>query len=364
MSQHGKTNIDADQSSGTPGGYNPALDSIRGIAVLCVVLMHAEHYFFDADLNWLPGGFLGVDIFFVLSGFLITHILLDSFKRYGRLNYKIFYLNRALRLFPALALLLVAYYAYTQLSGQAQAFETEAIVSIVFYYFNWFLVSTLQTPEGLGHMWSLAVEEQFYLLWPVVLALLLRKIARVRSIAYFIFLMISAVAIWRAYLWHVDTNWLFMYVRTDTRADSILVGALMACLLSKNLLHIPNIKFLSSLSAAVLLLSMFSFNRETPFLYMGGFTLIAILASVLIYHATAHDKEKVVFFDWAPLRWLGKISYGVYLWHMPIFSLVSTQKMIESGYSQALIAFALLLAVTLFSWFIVERPFLRLKVHL
>jgi len=299
-----------------------------------------------------------------LSGFLITRILLQSVERHGRWSYGAFYFNRALRLIPALAVLLTAYYTYTRLVGQHQLFDVDAILSIVFYYFNWFLISTLQTPEGLGHMWSLAVEEQFYLLWPILLALLLKRIKKARGAAYALLGLITSVAIWRAYLWQIDTNWLFLYVRTDTRIDSILTGALLAYLLSKNLLKIPRIGVLSPIAATVLLVSMFSFNRQSTFLYLGGFTLVAVLASILIYHAVQEDTQKAIFFDWAILRWLGKISYGLYLWHMPIFSLISTNSNIEAGVLQASIAFSILFIVTLLSWYCVERPFLRVKARL
>ncbi len=190
-------------------------------------------------------GFLGVDLFFVLSGFLITRILLQSVDRHGRWSYVAFYFNRALRLIPALAVLLTAYYAYTRLLDQHQLFDVDAILSIVFYYFNWFLISTLQAPERLGHMWSLAVEEQFYLLWPILLALLLKRIKKARGAAYALLGLITSVAIWRAYLWQIDTNWLFLYVRTDTRIDSILTGALLAYLLSKK--PVENSAYRSSL---------------------------------------------------------------------------------------------------------------------
>ncbi len=334
------------------------------MAVLFVVLMHAEYYFFDPDIAYFSGGFLGVDLFFVLSGFLITRILLNSFMRHGYVHYKQFYLNRILRLFPALALLLLVYSAFSLTEIIGQAFDIEAIVAIVFYYFNWFIISTLQTPEGLGHMWSLAVEEQFYLLWPLVFAVLLRNLSRTRLMLASILALIAFTAIWRAYLWQADTSWLVLYIRTDTRIDSILMGGFLACLLHKNLLQIPHVKILSPLAAIALILSVFNFTRESPFLYMGGFTLIAILASVLIFHAVNGDNRRTVFFDWAILRWLGKISYGLYLWHMPIFSLISGQNMLGPGLWQALLSIVLLVTVTLLSWHCIERPALRWKTRL
>jgi peptidoglycan/LPS O-acetylase OafA/YrhL len=323
--------------------------------------MHAEYYFFDPNMSWISGGFLGVDLFFVLSGFLITNILLSDFTRHDKLSYRKFYINRFLRLFPALALLLLAYLTYSTLVYTPQSLELNTIFAILFYYFNWFLVSTLDVPEGMGHMWSLAVEEQFYLLWPALLALVLRHLKPVRYVIVLLVTLIASVAVWRAYLWTLDTNWIFLYVRTDTRADSILVGALLAYLLSKDLLHIPHLKWVSGISACIFLFCVFYFDRESPALYLGGFTLLAILGAVLIYHAIKGVGEGQVFFDWKPLRWLGKLSYGLYLWHMPIFVWVSKADQSGSSTSQIFVALGLLCLATLFSWIFVERPCLSLK---
>lgn len=349
------------QNNSLPIKYTPALDSIRGVAVLLVVSMHAEYYFFDPNISWISGGFLGVDLFFVLSGFLITNILLSDFVRHGKLSYKKFYINRFLRLFPALALLLIAYFTLSSLGSSSQRLEFDAIFAILFYYFNWLLISTLNVPEGMGHMWSLAVEEQFYLLWPALLALTLRNLKSVKYVVALLVTLIAFIALWRAYLWSLDTNWLFLYVRTDTRADSILVGALLAYLLSKDLLHIPHLKLVSGISASIFLICVFYFDRESPVLYMGGFTLLAILAAVLIYYAIKGAEKNQVFFDWKPLRWLGKLSYGLYLWHMPVFMLVSGVDQLGSNTSRALIGVGLLSMTTLLSWFFVEKPCLRLK---
>ncbi|MFT5709798.1 MAG: peptidoglycan/LPS O-acetylase OafA/YrhL [Halioglobus sp.] len=357
----GKRSVLTMQNNSLPLKYNPALDSIRGIAVLLVVSMHVEYYFFDSNMSWIPGGFLGVDLFFVLSGFLITNILLSDFTRHGKLSYRKFYINRLLRLFPALALLLLAYFTLSKLIPTAQPMEFDTIFAILFYYFNWFLLSTLDVPEGMGHMWSLAVEEQFYLLWPALLALVLRHLKPVRYVVFALVVLIASVAVWRAYLWNLDTNWLFLYVRTDTRADSILVGALLAYLLSKNLLHIPHLKLVSGISACIFLICVLYFDRESPALYLGGFTLLAILGAVLICYAIKETEDNPIFFDWKPLRWLGKLSYGLYLWHMPIFMLVSGADQLGSSASRAFVGLALLSMTTLVSWFFVERPCLRLK---
>jgi peptidoglycan/LPS O-acetylase OafA/YrhL len=181
-------------------GYIPGLDGIRAIAVMGVLLYHA-------DLEFIPGGFLGVDVFFVLSGFLITSLLLEQYQRSGTINFKVFYLGRIRRLFPALiALLLVVAVVSAFFYKDAAGKSLGDIVASVFYVNNWWYVVGEQSyfdfiarPPMLKHLWSLAIEEQFYFIWPAVAFVIMRKWHR-RGVLIFSLTLALASTVWMLYL--------------------------------------------------------------------------------------------------------------------------------------------------------------------
>ncbi|MEW6306605.1 MAG: acyltransferase [Verrucomicrobiota bacterium] len=348
-------------------GYRPSLDGLRGVAILCVLAVNSLLPFF-------PGGFLGVDIFFVLSGFLITTLLMEEWDRSGAINLKYFYARRALRLLPALFLLLTAACLYGLLfqSREMAAVTWRESLWVLFYFANWML--TIEHEVGsLDHAWSLSVEEQFYVLWPIALLMLLRLGVSRDRILMLLGLLIVAAAIWRAFLWHNGAHYLRLYYGSDTRADALLIGCFTGLLFSWNRLPRSEIGLaISRALAAVGVLFLLYIGVLVPhdagFLYAGGFTLIAFAAAVLLVQALGPQPNAASQFLANPmLVWIGCISYSLYLWHYPIFHALRLERFESLGWNPFLvhtIRFAAVFAAAGASYYFIERPFLRLKPRL
>jgi peptidoglycan/LPS O-acetylase OafA/YrhL/lysophospholipase L1-like esterase len=310
--------------------YLPALDGLRALAVIAVLLYHA-------NMAWIPGGFLGVEMFFVISGYLITSLLLAEWAAEGGVDFKAFWLRRARRLLPALFLLLLAVvgYAVVFLPSEVAGLRGDAL-STAGYVNNWYQIfshksyfESVGRPPLLRHMWSLAVEEQFYLVWPLLFSLALAP--RRRSFALGLVLagaLASALAM--AGLFRPDADPSRVYYGTDTRAAGLLLGAALAWLWpptreavepSAGIADAIGLAGLGTLLACFLLL-----NEFQPFLYRGGFTLCDIATAELLAVAV-HPRARLLprLLAWEPLRWVGLRSYGIYLWHFPVFMLTRPQ---------------------------------------
>src|SRR5262245_22767662 len=208
-------------------GYIPALDGLRALAVVAVLLYHG-------DVKWMPGGFLGVDVFFVISGYLITSLLLSDWREYSRIRFGHFYLRRARRLLPALFLMLavVSLYSLLFLPDTVPELRGQNLAAI-FYVENWYLIFhnvsyfvAVGRPPLLRHVWSLAVEEQFYLLWPLILAFLLTRFGKQRNKLLLAVLGGAlASAVLMAILYEPFTDPSRVYFGTDPRASTMLIGA-------------------------------------------------------------------------------------------------------------------------------------------
>jgi len=313
-------------------GYLPGLDGLRAVAVLGVLLYHA-------DVPWLPGGYLGVDVFFVLSGFLITSLILEELDRSGRLDFGRFYLGRARRLLPALilVLLVVAIAVVFVYKDAASQFRTDALASL-FYVNNWWYVIQQQSyfefigrPPLLQHLWSLAVEEQFYLIWPAI-AFLVYRWGKRRGVALVSLLLAIASTAWMVVLSRQNgfpdlADPSRAYFGTDAHCMGLLMGAALATLWRPGRLRAPLARSGSIIVTVVgaasflgVLYFFFFVSEFTPFMYtQGGFLILAAVTVALIAMATHPGAPLGGWIGSQPWRWIGQRSYGLYLWHWPIF---------------------------------------------
>lgn len=353
-------------------GYLPGLDGIRALAVIGVLLYHA-------DLDWIPGGYLGVDVFFVLSGFLITTLILEEFDRSGRVNFPRFYLGRVRRLVPplALVLLVVSLAAVLVYRDAAHQVARDALAS-TFYVNNWWYVLAHQSyfefigrPPLLKHLWSLAVEEQFYLVWPAIAYLVVRRYRRTGLAITALALALASTA-WmiamstaNGYPVYADPS--RAYFGTDSHAMGLLIGAALATAWRPGRLRssIPRgaagLITGIGLAALVAVVGFFLFVGEfTPWMYRGGFLVLAIVVALLVAAATHPASPLGSWLGTQPWRYIGQRSYGLYLWHWPIFMVTRPELDIPlSGLPLLILRLALTFAVAELSFRYLEMPIRR-----
>jgi peptidoglycan/LPS O-acetylase OafA/YrhL len=285
--------------------YNRALDGVRALAILAVVSFHCA-------APWGSGGFLGVDVFFVLSGYLITSLLLAE-HRQGGIDVGAFYVRRALRLYPTLLLLLVAYVALAPVLWPTE--DRWLVAALNGVYVMDYALAFWNVPGTVGHTWSLGVEEKFYLLWPLLLPLLLRTR---RPIAWLLaaFFMVTA---WR-YFATFEWGWIQAYFSFDTRMSGILLGAIAA--LTRLRVSKPTVAVACvALALAVVVPVIATTPRSIPVNGVTlGITLAECSAFVLICYLAEHANSP--FLASKPMAYIGRLSYGIYLWHFPLVVLL------------------------------------------
>jgi peptidoglycan/LPS O-acetylase OafA/YrhL len=344
-------------------GYSPALDGIRGLAIIAVLA-------FNGHLSWARGGYLGVTIFFALSGFLITSLLLQEYHQSARISLKNFYYRRALRLLPALLalMLFISVYAAVLQPREKAVTSWKGVFYTLFYVANWAQIGEGASGIGaLSHAWSLSVEEQFYILWPVLLLLLLRCGLKRQWIVGFFLFCISASVIWSARLWLGGTPELRMYFGSDTRAAELLIGCLAALLVDWGMIRQTRasrnaLRWISAASLAAIGYALIRLSVEAGFLYCGGFALIALGTAAIVVNALLFPSRLTRAFEFSPLVWTGKVSYGLYLWHYPVFE--ATRQLLEGRLNPVLyevLRFGSVFLVAAASYYIIEKPFLKRK---
>lgn len=362
------------QTQGTEGNnlpqtknrYMPGLDGLRAIAVLAVIAYH---------FGWpvASGGLLGVGVFFVLSGYLITDLLMEERRRTGRINLRRFWVRRSLRLLPAMLLMLFAVTVYLALTAPGRLPDIRGeLLSALSYTSNWYLIyrqvsyfESFGPLSPIGHLWSLAVEEQFYLLWPLFLWGIIRFIPfPTRGKLAAVTLVVAAASlIAMAFLYVPGTDPSRVYYGTDTRAFGLLIGAAFA-------IFIPSRKLAESLGRVSVLLDVIgaiglcislcmiaSVDKYDDSLYRGGMLVLSV-ASGLVIVASASPFSKIgKFLSWKPLRWIGIRSYGIYLWHYPVQVLMSPKNPYEdSNFLYQLAQFIMTVLLSALSYRYFEQP--------
>lgn len=337
-------------------GYRPSLDGLRAFAVLTVMANHYSHFF--------RGGQVGVDVFFVLSGFLITSLLLEEWTRTSGISLRNFYSRRALRLFPALLALLSVAEGFALLRLRGAYFWTvqRSILGALFYAANWMRIVDISSMGPIPHTWSLSVEEQFYLIWPPLLLLLLPRLRKVH-IAIALVLMSCLVAVHRFTLWTGEGSWERIYNGTDTRFDELLVGCLASFLFAvgafRSRFSREFLRF-ASLPSALFVASLPFRPMSHAAMVTYGWALIELSVAILLCWLVSSARN---FFhrilELPPLVYTGQISYGLYLWHVPLFSKIGGSHL--PSVLKTCLMFTATFAVAGISHRFIEKPFLRLK---
>jgi peptidoglycan/LPS O-acetylase OafA/YrhL len=359
-----------------------ALDGLRAFALLIILGYHF-------GVARFQGGFFSLDIFYVLSGYLITGLLLGEWSRAARIKLGAFWARRARRLLPALLVVLVVVTLVIRFTYPAGLYPDlrMADLSALFYFSNWWQIASsgnyfvaTGAISPLTHTWSLAVEEQFYLVWPLVVLAVLhlgKKFARTSERGTELLLGISvagvvASAVEMAWLYHPGANITRLYFGTDTHAQSILVGSALACVLTlvqrrRGLAGMAPVARSTSARVALTVVGLCGFagtlaltyqlTGTSPLAYRGGFLLSALSAAALITGAVCVDRGPIArSLSVRPMVWIGTVSYGAYLWHFPVFIELDPARTGLGGLSlltaRLLITFSLAAA----SYYLVERP--------
>lgn len=324
-----------------------------------------------AQIPFLRAGGIGVYVFFTLSGFLITRLLLQEKSETGGIRLSSFYLRRVLRLGPALLLVLAAGTIYSVIWAPPELARASlrAIPAVVFYYANWYRAFAVHPTLGLyDHTWSLSVEEQFYLVWPAALTALLLLRRRYAAVVL-VGLAIVAVEVWRVHLFRSLDDLYRIANGTDTVADQLLAGCFLALATTDargRSVTQTITKWLWAPAALSLLVVVLTFPPHPTLGTWRRFELgepgIAIASSLVIGRLVlAPDAWLARVFAWRPLVWVGRISYGLYLWHVPVFIVMAYEASTVARRYVIPVEFTLSFVLAIASYVAVERPALRLK---
>lgn len=354
--------------------YIPALDGIRTLAVVAVVLYHLH-------LPWAQGGLIGVTMFFVLSGYLITRLLLAEFGQTGRIDLKDFWLRRARRLVPAIVTVVVVTAALCTVFNHVMLTKMRPdILPSLLFVNNWWQVlnnvsyfDALGDPSPLTHFWSLAIEEQFYLVWPPLLLALLGLGMRRGAVRRAVLVLAAVSAAAMALLYNPSQDPSRLYYGTDTRAFSLLLGAWLAFIPERlmNPLRLLRgraaveerpwqLDAVGAVGLVGLALMVGFTNGYTSFQYQGGMLLATFLTMMVIAAAVQRDGAISRVLSLPPLVWLGQRSYGIYLWHYPVLLLMNPVADInDTPWWMLIIQVVVVLVASELSYRFVEMPVRR-----
>ncbi|NOU71313.1 acyltransferase family protein [Paenibacillus sp. LMG 31458] len=345
--------------------YMPGLDGLRALSVMAVIAYHF-------NFKWASGGLLGVGVFFVLSGYLITDQLITQWKRNRRLDLKEFWIRRARRLLPAMFTMLAFVAIWLILFDKSRFIALKAdFLSAALYFNNWWLIfhkvsyfESFGPPSPIGHLWSLAVEEQFYLIWPLVLIILLRIVPQ-RGKVFLLTLVgaaASVLAMAMIYVPGMDPS--RVYYGTDTRVFAMLIGAALAIVLpsqnitanisrrSRNFLDLAG-----GIGLFIIILMIWRTNEYGDYLYYGGLMFFSIISAIVVAVLVHPASRLARLMGYGPLRWIGVRSYSLYIWHYPVIILTSpTIETNSSGIIRIFFQIVASLLLAALSWKYIEEP--------
>ncbi len=345
--------------------YVPGLDGIRALAVLCVIAYHL-------NVPWARGGMLGVGVFFTLSGYLITDLLLGHWYRHANLGLRTFWLHRARRLLPALFLMLTVVSLWVAIFDTSQLADVRRqVISSALYFANWSTIaahgsyfSRFAAPLPLDHVWSLAIEEQFYLAWPWLLGLGIILLRSRLALALLTLVGAAGSAYLMSHLYHPGFDPTRVYEGTDTRASGLLIGAALAMLWPSDfprrrgrwaLRHPLGLDLIGIVGIVGILVLVWKTDAFDPFIYPTGFILLSAATAAIVFAVVNPTSVLGPMLGCAPLRWIGVRSYGIYLWQWPIVVLWGAPR-VGVNWPQAALQVAVTFVVAALSWRLLEEP--------
>ena len=354
--------------AGSKSRYIPALDGLRAFAVLAVIAYHM-------NFSWAKGGLLGVTVFFVLSGYLITGLLVTEWAQTKTIDLKNFWLRRIRRLVPAIVFVIVAVAALCTIFNHELLTKMRPdIPPALLFFSNWWYIfhdlsyfEALGAPSPLNHFWSLAIEEQFYLVWPIALLIAFKLGAKRPLLRRIAIVLAAASALAMALLYNPIDDPSRVYYGTDTRAFSLLIGAWLAFKMPASRMGKVGVHLTKQgrmamdgigIAAFAGLVLMVAFTDGfSPFLYWGGLVIASVLTAAVIAVIANPRSRFGLLASARPLVWIGKRSYGMYLWHYPILLLMNPRNATgEIDPLSCLLQLVAIFAVSAFSYKFIEDP--------
>ncbi|MFD0587240.1 acyltransferase family protein [Paenibacillus sp. GCM10027627] len=362
MNQHEWENLS------TKKRYMPGIDGLRAISVLAVVAYHF-------NMEWAQGGLLGVGVFFVLSGYLITDHILTEWKEKKEISILKFWIRRIRRLLPAMVWMLFVVALLLLITDPARLLALKGdFLSSIFYVNNWYLIynevsyfESFGPASPIGHLWSLSIEEQFYIVWPIVLLVSMKLAPRRGQLIVLIFTLAFLSAISMAVMYVPGTDPSRVYYGTDTRAFGILFGTILAIVWPSwrmndkvSLTARTILDFLGTVAIFILIVLIYRTNEYDDLLYQFGFVILS-LVTVVVIAVLVHPASRLgKIIGCRPLIWIGKRSYSLYLWHYPVIILTRPEaNSNEAGFIQVLLQLIVIVILSSFSYKYVEEPIRR-----
>lgn len=350
---------------GSTDGRIRGLDGIRALAVSVVFLSHlpiALHRLGDGGWfqNFPHAGFLGVNLFFVMSGFLITHRILDSSSDDGRPALRAFWVRRAARILPAVGMFLAVHAVYAVFAGfppdGSILDEVLMVVSTVFQFANYAILADINNLFDNGALWSLAVEGQFYIVWPFVVWFLSRKVRRGTTVAVILAAVIVLLSRHRAIVFDSFGSY-DTYLRTDTRIESLLIGSVGAVAWMRTSLVPARLLGRLTVPALVAMVAIFlNATQWSAFIWHWGMTLFDICALVIVLALATGTCPLRRALEMRPVAWVGMVSYGLYIWQVPVLHVLLRHGESLGDIVQGIIAVAVTVSLAAGSWYLVESP--------